>query len=100
VLDAAATSVETWIFVAALVTLAVFGAAWRFAFREYAGVRGEPALPRAQALRGAGSARQGWNGGSDRGMKLLQTAFIALGITSIFVMVVCAVGIVALAFAG
>jgi hypothetical protein len=75
----------------------VFIAAFRFAVRI--GARGA-SLPVARVR--AGGAR--WLAGARRQravgtMSLLQAGFVALGITSVFVMVVCAVGIAALMIA-
>jgi hypothetical protein len=79
---------------AILVAGMVFVAAFRFAMRI--GARGAP-LPRAQVR--AGGAR--WVVGARRQrivgtMNVLQAGFVALGITSVFVMVTCAIGIVVL----
>jgi hypothetical protein len=69
---------------AVLATLAVFMAAFRFALREAGST-----LPRAQALPAKGGT-----------MRLVQAGFVALAMTSVFVMIVCALGIVALVIAG
>jgi hypothetical protein len=85
----------------ALVVVFVFSAAFRFAIREGAGAREAAALPRAAVLRGGdrwllGARKQRAVGA----MRLVQAGLVALGITSVFVMVVCALGIVGLMIAG
>ena len=82
-------NVETIVGLALTVTALVFLVAFRFAAREWAGASDRIEIPRAQVLPGKGGA-----------MRLVQAGFVALGITSIFVMVVCALGIVALMIAG
>jgi hypothetical protein len=74
--------------------IAVFVAAFRFAMREFPGARRDAALPRARVLN-APWARPRAQGT----LRYLQAGFVALGITSVFVMVVCALGIVALMIA-
>jgi len=91
-------SLELALGAAVLAAAAVFVAAFRFAVRI--GAHRAP-LPRARVL--GGGAR--WLAGARRqravgAMSWLQACFVALGITSAFVMVVCAVGIVALLIAG
>ncbi len=83
--------------------IAVFVAAFRFALRECAESRDlgpfRPDLPRAAIhpqvsgdrwLRGAGRQR------AIASVRLLQAGFVAIGITSVFVMAACMAGIVGL----
>ncbi len=86
----------------AILIAAVFVASFRFALRECSGGpgRGAADLPRAEIRHGG--AR--WTVGARKqramsNLRFLQAGFVAMGITSIFVMVVCAVGIVVLMIA-
>jgi hypothetical protein len=92
---ASSSTLELVLAAVALAIVAVFVGSFRFALRECAGVRdvGASRLPRA-SLRGGGM-----HGRAVRGVRLLQASFVAMGITSIFVMVVCAIGIVVMMIA-
>ena len=78
----------------------MFASAFRFALRECAESRElacQPDIPRAAIH--AGAPR--WRVGVHRqralgGLRLLQAGFVAVGITSVFVMSMCMVGIVGL----
>jgi len=82
----------------------VFAAAFRFALRECAEARElacQPDIPRASIHDGdprwrAGAHRQR----ALRGMTMLQAGFVAVGITSVFVMAVCMAGTVGLMIFG
>lgn len=88
----------------AFVAITVFVAAYRFALRECADARElacGPDLPRAAIHRGG--AR--WLAGVHRqralgSVRVLQAGFVAVGITSIFVMCLCGIGIVGLMIFG
>lgn len=90
----APSNVELVLAAIAFAIVAVFGAAFRFAIREHGNdprVRGN--LPRAE-IHAGGTRQRALNLG-----RLIQAGFVALGITSIFVMIVCAIGIVVLMIA-
>jgi hypothetical protein len=87
-----------------LVAIVVFVAAYRFALRECADVRdqlGQADLPRAAIHDGgrrwtAGARRQR----ALRSMSVVQAGFVAVAITSIFVMAVCMAGIIGVMLLG
>ena len=90
----ASSNVELVLAAIALAIVAVFGAAFRFAIREHGNdPRARGNLPRAEIHSGGPRQRALQVG------RLVQAGFVALGITSIFVMVVCAIGIVVLMIA-
>jgi Sec-independent protein secretion pathway component TatC len=77
----------------------VFVAAFRFALRECAETRElacQPDIPRA-SIHAHGASR--WLRGQHRqralrGVKVLQAGFVAVGITSVFVMTLCMAGVI------
>ncbi len=88
-----------------LAAVFVFAAAFRFALREHAephrGLLRPPELPRAAIHHGG--AR--WTVGQQRqralhGVRVLQAGFVAAGITSVFVMSLCMLGIVGVMILG
>jgi hypothetical protein len=87
-----------------LAAIFVFTAAYRFALRECAEARElacQPDIPRAAIHDGASR----WLAGAHRqralrGVNMLQAGFVAVGITSVFVMTLCMAGIVGLMIFG
>jgi hypothetical protein len=89
--------------VAAIMAGSVFVAAFKVALREATTLRhqaADPDLPRA-ALHGVGAmSRNPWHRGSSKQWLIqkvhyLQAALVAFGITSVFVMFLCILGIIA-----
>jgi len=86
---------------AVFAAILVFVAAFRFALRECAEARElacQPDIPRA-AIHASRASGDRWLVGHAkqralRGIKVLQAGFVAVGITSIFVMTLCMAGII------
>jgi hypothetical protein len=97
------STLQTILTVAAIMAASVFVAAFKVALREATTLRhlaDDPDLPRAE-LHGIGvMSRNPWHRGSGkqwliRQVHYLQAALVAFGITAVFVMFLCILGIIA-----
>ncbi len=79
-----------------LASAAVFVVAYRYAARQTGARMAEP-VPRAEIVSGAGDGSQQQ---VVRTLRVLQAGAIAFGITAIFFMALCLIGVVALLVAG
>ena len=99
---------QTLITVCALLSVAVFVAAFKFALREALDSRSypfEPEIPRARLHAMGRRPGNEWHRGAGkqtivRHLQIVQAGFVAVGITSVFIMFICMTGVVGMMLIG
>lgn len=99
---------QTLITVCALLSVAVFVAAFKFALREVLHSRSypfEPEIPPARLHALSMRSSNQWHRGVGkqtivRHLQIVQAGFVAIGITSVFIMFICMAGVVGMMILG